>query len=353
MTRIDRLRTLLHHKSLEGCFIKGLASIRYLTGFSGEDSLLFIDHKHCQLITDARYTVQATTETASTDCQIIEQQDGLWKAASELELPKQQLGFDGGYFTYDEFAQLSAVVTNRQWQSLSLAQLRRVKDKKELQSLTRAVNISDRAFEALLPELISGMTELEAAAKLEYKMRLFGSEGVAFPTIVASGERSALPHGTATQKPLTNGDFVTFDFGAVYEGYHSDITRTVVMGKAANWQHDIYRTVLAAQLLGCRSARAGLTGKQLDTIVRDYISQAGYGQYFGHGLGHGVGLEIHEEPVVSKRGESELEAQSVITIEPGIYIPGKGGVRIEDTVVLTNTGCQILTGVSKQLLEII
>lgn len=184
-------------------------------------------------------------------------------------------------------------------------------------------------------------------------MRSLGSEGVSFDTIVASGHRSALPHGAPTDKKIEVGDFVTFDFGALYNGYHSDTTRTVVMGMANSWHREIYTVVQEAQYRGIKAARPGITGKELDGMIREYIESRGYGKYFTHGLGHGVGLEIHELPNINSRGDIVLQEGMVFTVEPGVYIQGKGGVRIEDTVVLTKDGARSLTGLKKTLTEIV
>ena len=218
----------------------------------------------------------------------------------------------------------------------------------------RAVKIADEAYLRLLDELQPGMTEKTLAGRLEYYMRSLGAEKLAFETIVASGERSALPHGIASDKEVEIGDFITFDFGAVYDGYHSDMTRTVVLGMANSWHKEIYTIVEEAQWRGLKNAKPGITGAELDAVVWDYITSRGYGENYVHGLGHGIGLEIHEMPNINKRGQNViLQPGMTFTVEPGIYIPGKGGVRIEDTVVLTDEGAKVLTGVKKQLMEIV
>jgi len=228
-----------------------------------------------------------------------------------------------------------------------------VKDERELECLWQAHKIADAAFEQLLKELKAGMTEKELAARLEYYMRSLGSDGVSFDTIVASGHRSALPHGAPTDKVVEVGDFVTFDFGALYNGYHSDTTRTVVMGMANSWHREIYTVVQEAQYRGLKAAKPGITGKELDAEIREYLESRGYGKYFNHGLGHGVGLEIHELPNINSRGDIVLQEGMVFTIEPGVYIQGRGGVRIEDTVVLTKEGTHSLTALKKTLTEIV
>jgi Xaa-Pro aminopeptidase len=263
------------------------------------------------------------------------------------------VALDGDYFSYSEQCALAAALPNVTWENVDLVALRQVKNALELEYITTAVAISDEAFTQLIPYIRVGISEVELAAQLEFNMRKLGSEGAAFSTIVASGARSALPHGIATGKLVAKGDLVTFDFGAIYKGYCSDITRTLVLGEAADWQKEIYSIVLNANLLGESTVKSGITGFEVDAKVRSFIADNGYGAYFGHGLGHGVGLDIHEQPVLSRSGrKTMLSANAVVTIEPGIYIPGKGGVRIEDTVVVTQDGCHILTATPKQLLEI-
>ena len=238
-------------------------------------------------------------------------------------------------------------------QSIDFSDIRMIKDKKELDLLLKAASIADEAFIHLLEDIKPGCTERSLAGRLEYYMRALGSEKTSFDTIVASGVRSALPHGMASDKVIEVGDFITFDFGAVYKGYHSDMTRTLVVGLANSWQQEIYTIVEEAQRKGLKAAEAGMTGRELDAIVRDSITACGYGDYYVHGTGHGVGLEIHEMPMINKRGATVLQTGMIFTIEPGIYIPGKGGVRIEDTVVLTEDGARALNGVKKQLIEIV
>ncbi|MGE4589601.1 MAG: M24 family metallopeptidase [Acidaminococcaceae bacterium] len=350
MNRLDRLRHFLQERCLSGIFIKGLSSIRYFTGFSGDDSLLFIDNRQAVIVTDSRYTLQAVSQ--APDCFVLEHTDGLWEAIKKINFSGRLFGFDGDSFSYQDYQLLSSQLGDSILSSFSLVSLRSIKDEMEIELIKKAVAISDKAFEFMLDNLHEGMREIEAAALLEYEMRRLGSEGVSFPTIVASGTRSALPHGIASSKVIEKGDFVTFDFGATYCGYHSDITRTLVVGKASSWQQKIYELVCEAQMLGIKNAKAGMTGAELDALVRSYITSRGYGQYFGHGLGHGVGLDIHELPVASRRGKEKLAANMVVTVEPGIYIPGKGGVRIEDVIVITPDGCNVLTNASKILFEI-
>lgn len=349
MKALERLRAFLEQEKVDGIFIKGDSSIRYFTGFTGGESLLYVDARRAVIITDSRYTLQVRQQ--APECELVEHLHGFWPEAAKLP-QSDNLALDGDYFSYTEQCALAAALPHAAWKNVNLVGLRAVKTPEEVQLIRRAVAISDEAFLQLLPHIRAGRKESELAAELEYNMRKLGSTKPSFETICASGKRSALPHGVASDKVVEEGDFITFDFGATYGGYCSDITRTVVVGKAAPWQKEIYDIVLQANLLGEKTLKAGLTGIQVDGAVRDFIGSKGYGPNFGHGLGHGVGLDIHEKPVLNRANGQPLPAGAVVTIEPGIYLPDKGGVRIEDTVLVTETGCERLTSVPKELKEL-
>ncbi|WP_417209575.1 M24 family metallopeptidase [Acidaminococcus fermentans] len=349
MKALERLRAFLEQEKVDGIFIKGDSSIRYFTGFTGGESLLYVDARRAVIITDSRYTLQVRQQ--APECELVEHLHGFWPEAAKLP-QSDNLALDGDYFSYTEQCALAAVLPHAAWKNVNLVGLRAVKTPEEMQLIRRAVAISDEAFLQMLPHIRAGRKESELAAELEYNMRKLGSTKPSFETICASGKRSALPHGVASDKVVEEGDFITFDFGATYGGYCSDITRTVVVGKAAPWQKEIYDIVLQANLLGEKTLKAGLTGIQVDGAVRDFIGSKGYGPNFGHGLGHGVGLDIHEKPVLNRANGQPLPAGAVVTIEPGIYLPDKGGVRIEDTVLVTETGCERLTSVPKELKEL-
>ncbi len=356
MERIGRIFKFMKAHDLDCIAVKDVSTIRYLTGFTGDSSILYADDRIAVLITDGRYLEQARSQLKY--CRVLEytaaRNSSIWEVVAELAGKHQKIGFDGDVYSFEDAKALKGVLPeNAELLSVSLRELRLVKDEHELKSLWQAFRISDMAFERLLKEIKAGMTEKELAARLEYYMRSLGSEGVSFDTIVASGHRSALPHGAPTDKEIEVGDFVTFDFGALYNGYHSDTTRTVVMGMANSWHREIYTVVHEAQYRGIKAARPGITGKELDALIRDYIDSRGYGKYFTHGLGHGVGLEIHELPNINSRGDIVLKEGMVFSIEPGIYIQGRGGVRIEDTVVLTAEGARSLTSLKKTLTEIV
>ncbi len=357
MTRVNKVLEVMARLQIDSVILKDVTTIRYLTGFTGDSSLLYLDRQHGVLITDGRYTEQAKHELKYFEVLEYTPRDArsIWAAAAELAkaAKAEAVGFDGSWYSYDDYVVLQELLGDTRMRSIDLSDIRMIKDKKELDMLLKAASIADEAFIKLLDDIHPGCTERELAGRLEYYMRELGSEKTSFDTIVASGARSALPHGMASDKVVEVGDFVTFDFGAVYNGYHSDMTRTLVMGVATAWHKEIYTIVEEAQRKGLRAAEVGMTGRELDAIVRDSITACGYGDYYVHGTGHGVGLEIHEMPNINKRGATVLKTGMIFTIEPGIYIPSKGGVRIEDTVVLTEEGARALNGVKKQLIEIV
>lgn len=331
--------------------IKNRNTIRYLTGFTGDAGLFYLDKNQGVLVTDGRFTEQATAQVKPF--QVLEYKGSIWTELANLAKSSQRIGFDGDRFSYDEYKRFSECVPGKELVSVDLNGIRIVKEKQELENLVAAAKIGDEAFLKLLPEIHQGMTEKALAAQLEYYMKCLGSEKTSFDTIVASGPRSALPHGMPTDRVLETGDFVTFDFGAMYNGYHSDMTRTVVVGKATDWHKEIYSAVEDAQRFGVQTAKVGMTGAELDALVRKEIANRGFEKYFIHGTGHGVGLEIHELPNINRIGNTKLEEGMVFSVEPGIYIPAKGGVRIEDTVILTRDGAQPLNGIGHQLIEVI
>lgn len=350
--RLARLRNFLAERQLEAVVISSLQNIAYFSGFRGDDSFVVVTPQQAAVVTDFRYIEQANKQ--ATDCNVVEYKQSIYDSIADICRMEKltKIGFEGANLSYEQYSKLTKAIESDAV-SVDLADLREIKDAGEIGKLKKAVAISDAAFTRVLEIIRPGMTELAVAAELEDVMRRLGSERPAFDTIVASGVRGSLPHGLATDKVIEDGDLVTMDFGAVYEGYHSDITRTICVGRINDKQREIYNTVLEAQLLGTRTVKAGISGKDVDAAVRKYIIDAGYGKYFGHGLGHGVGLAIHEQPRLSPKSTCQsLVAGMAVTVEPGIYLPGWGGVRIEDTVVVTQNGCDILTASDKRLIEI-
>lgn len=351
--RLARLYDKLAAEEVDALLITKLAHVTYFSGFRGDSTALLIGKDIRKLITDGRYTEQAVREAKNFT--LVEQTEGLYKKiVDELKISHcRKIGVEGNVMTVAERDYLAKELDGFEFKSVALDTLRQVKDAAEIECIRRACQIADDAFAKILPVIKPGVREVDIAAELEYFMRRLGSERAAFTTIVASGWRGSLPHGTASDKKICAGELVTFDFGATFKGYCSDITRTICVGKASAEQRKIYDAVKAAQAYGLEVITAGKSGKDIDAAVRDKLTASGYGDYFVHGLGHGVGLEIHEEPRLSKLSKSEnLLPNMIVTDEPGVYIENFGGVRIEDTVLVTSGAAQPLTRSPKILIEL-
>lgn len=340
--------------TIQGMVIVKPENRRYFSGFSGSAGTLLISESASKLLTDFRYVEQAAAEAkqyevlryAGTPYELLE------NLANQLGL--LTIGFESDFVTYDMYTKLAESMPNVQLIPVQIDGLRMMKDESEKALLKKAVEIADAAFVHILSFIKPGISEQAVALELEYHMRKLGAEKPAFDTIVASGKRGALPHGRASEKIIELGDLVTMDFGAVYQGYHSDITRTICVGTATEKQREMYNIVLSAQMAGVQAVKPGKTGKEVDAAARNIIVDAGFGEYFGHGLGHGLGLYIHEEPRLSPASsQTVLMENMAVTVEPGIYLPDWGGIRIEDTVLVSADGCNILTASSKHLIEII
>lgn len=352
--RINHLRDHLRENKIPAVLVSKDENVHYFSGFYGDSTVLLITEERAYLITDSRYIEQAQQQAPLYE--LIEQKEGLLKVSANLakKIGVPSVSFEGSALTYNEYSKLAEELRPvKPGISVSLDQLRVVKEVEEIFCIEKACDIGDEAFQDIITYIKPGMTEIEVAARLENTMRCLGSEKVSFTTIVASGKRGSLPHGIATDKLIFDGEFVTMDYGAIYRGYHSDVTRTVCVGTADKKQREIYSAVLSAQELGVSLVKPGASGIEVDRRARQVLEKAGLAKYFGHGLGHSVGLEIHEEPRLSPKSSCEsLEAGTVITVEPGVYIPDWGGVRIEDTVLVAETGSRRLTKSSKKLLEI-
>ena len=352
--RLDAVRSLLTEQKVDAVVVTKYVNLHYFSGFRGDDTTLVISHDKAALITDNRYTEQAAMQAPLFE--IVEQKDGLWQKTAEVvkSLGCKKVAFEGNNLIYDDFQKLTEFLTGIEFKTpLHLDKLREIKDKEEISYIRKACEIADKAFSDVLSFIRPGVTELSVAARLENAMRENGSEKPSFTTIVASGLRGSLPHGTATDKVIEAGEFVTMDFGAMYQGYCSDITRTVCVGQADERQRFIYGKVLAAQKMALGLIRPGADGKAVDQAVREALDKDDLGQYFGHGLGHSLGLEIHESPRLSRKSTcNDLRPGMLVTDEPGVYIPGWGGLRIEDTVLVTKTGSEALTQSNKEFIEI-
>lgn len=348
--KLKKLRQALQQADLPALLVTSAHSRRYLTGFTGTAGVAVITANEAFFITDFRYTEQANDQIEGYE--IIEQKTTLIEAVAQLVEDKQltKLGFEQDAMTYAEYDRYANALKAELVPTSGLVEkIRLIKTEDELTIIKQACKIADDAYEHILTFIKPGMTELEVSNELEFFMRKQGATSSSFDIIVASGTRSALPHGVATDKVIESGDFVTLDFGAYYNGYVSDVTRTLAVGEPSDKLKEIYQVVLDSQLLALEKIKPGMTGKEADAISRDYIASKGYGEAFGHSLGHGIGLEVHEGPGLSSRSDVVLEPGMVITIEPGIYLPGIGGVRIEDDALVTETGVEKLTHTSKEL----
>jgi len=350
MSRLQQMRQQMQNKNIDAYVVMRPENGRYLSGFTGGETTLYITVEKAFLLTDFRYIEQAKVQ--APDFEIIEVGLDHFASLAEIGQQAQRVGFEGDFITYVDFGKLKDAFSHMELLSLPdlVSHLRSVKDDSEIKLIRQAVKIADYAFDEVLKTIEIGQSEEEIGLNLEFSMRRAGASGGSFDFIVASGVRSAMPHGTASSKRVQSGEFLTMDFGAIYQGYCSDITRTVFIGDLEDKHRDVYETVLAAQRAGIQAVAPGRSGKEVDAVARAIIEKAGYGDYFGHGLGHSVGLAIHEGPNLNKREERMLEPGMVVTVEPGIYIPDWGGVRIEDIVLVTESGCEVLTQAPKELI---
>ncbi|RDW21952.1 M24 family metallopeptidase [Oceanobacillus chungangensis] len=353
MDKLEKLRKALEANELDAIIIESPINRRYITGFTGTSGVAIVSKADNRFITDFRYTEQATAQAQGY--KIIEHKQGInVEIKAQLnEMNVKRVGFEKDYVTYSQFesyqkefdVELIPV-------SGILEEIRLIKDNDELALLKKAAEIADDAFEHIQSFIKPGVREIEISNELEFFMRKQGATASSFDTIVASGLRSALPHGVASSKEIQSGELVTLDYGAIYEGYCSDITRTVAVGEISNKLRTIYDTVLEANIQGIKGIKPGITGKEADALTRDYITEKGFGQYFGHSTGHGIGLEVHEGPALSSRSDVTLKTGMIVTVEPGIYIAGVGGCRIEDDLVITENGNERLTFSSKELIQL-
>jgi len=354
--RLAALGEKLNSESLDALLITNLANIRYLTGFSGTSGLAIVTATEARLITDFRYETQVAEEVgdiAKIRIEPVSLWVGLWDILHRIQ-SVEVIGFESAHLLHRDFQRLLGDGSRWAWRpSVNLVEeLRESKDEGEVACIAEAARIATSALEKVLPAIEPGLSELQIAGILEKALRDQGSEEAPFPPIVASGPRSALPHARASARTIERGEFLLLDFGAQYRGYCSDISRTVVVGSATAEQRELYDVVKEANRIASHSIRVGMSGMAADALARSYIERHGHGAGFGHSLGHGLGLEVHEAPRLARTVEAELRVGTVVTIEPGIYRPGWGGVRIEDDVHLSANGPQILTNFSRELREV-
>ncbi|RYG74665.1 aminopeptidase P family protein [Lentibacillus lipolyticus] len=353
MGKLNKLRQQLEGEKLDAILVMSPVNRRYLTGFSGTAGAVIVSQNDARFITDFRYIEQANEQAAGFT--VVEHKQLIHEVISSQlkEMDVKRLGFEKDHVTFSTY-ELYKETFSAELVGVSglVENLRLKKSEEELNILKKAAQIADDAFTHIQRYLEPGVKEIDISNELEFFMRQQGATSSSFDIIVASGYRAALPHGVASEKEIQSGELVTMDYGALINGYCSDITRTVAVGEINSELQAIYNTVLEAQLRGVNGLKPGITGKEADALTRDYIKEQGYGDYFGHSTGHGLGMEVHEGPSLSFRSDKELEEGMVVTVEPGIYIPNVGGCRIEDDMILTRSGSERLTKAPKELIQL-
>jgi len=352
--RIKKLREELGKSGLKFFIITNIRNCLYLTGFTGSEGVVLITPTLVYLIVDFRYMEQAQKEAKNT--KVIKREGALHLLLRDVlkKYKNEKIAFESDSITFKQHKEIKkSLPQNRLVPTLNVVEgLRAIKYGVEIASIEKAARISDEVFKHILGFIKLGMREIDIAEEIEYTVKRKGASHISFDTIVLSGKRASLPHGAPSRDLLKNG-IVLLDFGCVFSGYNSDMTRTIFLGKATAKQKEIYNIVLEAQQIAIKSVNPGVKASYVDKAARDYITGKGYGEYFGHSTGHGVGLDIHELPAVSSKSDEVLQPGMVFTIEPGIYIPGWGGIRIEDMVLVTEDGCRIITKSSKEIIEIL
>jgi Xaa-Pro aminopeptidase len=341
-------------EEIEAFLVTGAANVRYATGFTGSNGVVLASDGSAVFFTDPRYAIQASKQVAIRT--VVVRKGGLIPAVAKYAARKQirRLGFEKHHLSYDQFAYLQEHLPKATLKPVEdvLVKQRMVKNADEIAAIRRSVQTNSNAFERAVKTIRPGMRESELAAELEYQMRLLGAERPSFETIVSSGVRTALPHAHPTARPIGNDDLLLVDMGATQEGYASDMTRMLYLGRKSRKIERMYRAVLEAQLAGVDAVRPGIAAGRVDKAAREVLKKHGLDRAFTHSTGHGLGLEIHEPPRLGRGDKTKLEAGMAITIEPGAYVEDFGGIRIEDTVLVTSNGCEVLTPTPKELIAI-
>lgn len=350
MERLEALRQHLRNENLPAILVTNPVNVAYLSGFTGTAGVLLITEKQAYLLTDFRYLEQAGQQAAGFT--VVDAAGDIWEKAAETLGDVPALAVESDHLTVDTYGKLAQAFGKTQLKAIisPLRCLRQIKSAQEIRAIKAAAALADQAFVHILPLIKPGVRERDLALELEFFMRRQSAEGLAFPIIVASGYRSAMPHGTASDKVIVEGEAVVLDFGCIVDGYCSDMTRTVFVGKVTARQRTVYEAVLSAQKTALAYLQPGISGRQADSLARDVLKEYRLAEYFGHGLGHGVGREVHEEPRLSPLSDDMLQSGMVVTVEPGVYLQQEFGVRIEDLVVITDDGICNLTAGSKELL---
>ncbi|HVN95434.1 MAG TPA: Xaa-Pro peptidase family protein [Syntrophorhabdaceae bacterium] len=348
--RIEKVLHVIGEAGLDACVLKGMDNIFYLTGFRGSEGTLVVTKGDVILLTDFRYITHAKEATRGIQVVEVRQKQNVFLDICQ-KYGIQRMGFDSFHVPYNLYQLLKEMLPDVSLIPLenSIEEIRQIKEPDEINAMVNAITIATDSFTEVLERIVPGRTEKEVASDLDYAMRRLGADNAAFQTIVASGPRSALPHAEPSDRPIALGDAVIIDFGVQVNGYCSDETCTVLMGPPKEEIGAIYTIVDEARRLGLAHAKAGVAIKDLDAIVRGYIGEKGYGEFFRHGVGHGVGIAVHEAPTISSNSQGLLEENMIVTIEPGIYLPNIGGVRLEDMVLITEEGASVLTRLRKDL----
>ncbi|RLK62531.1 aminopeptidase P family protein [Atopobacter sp. AH10] len=351
--RIQTIRESLIRNNLEALLITNPYNVRYVANFTGTSGFAVISKDKAFFVTDSRYTLQANEQAKGFE--VITSKGNYYDSLAPYLIKSgiRELGFEADHLSYATYEAIAEILPVELVPTKGLIlEIRRVKDEDEVAAIQEACRIADEAFHYILTYIKPGLTEIEVANALDFKMRELGASGVSFDTIVASGLRSAMPHGVASNKVIEEGDIITLDYGCYYKGYVSDVTRTFSYGELSDQLKEIHEVVRKAQEAGIKAIKPGVPASHIDDVARQYIKDKGYGEYYIHSTGHGIGLEIHEEPMVSSASLHVLKEGHVITCEPGIYIPGIGGVRIEDDILVTKDGHRVLTTTDRSLINI-
>lgn len=349
--RIQKIQDKLAEYQIEAMLITSPYNLRYASQFTGTSGLALITSDAAYFVTDFRYTEQAGQQAKGY--KIVETKKGLLAEAAEISknLNLESVGFEMDFISVAQYQQMDNLFDAELKPVSGLVEsLRAIKEEAEVEVIRQAIKITEEAYEHILDYIEPGMTEIQVANELDFYMRSQGATEVSFETIVASGVRSAMPHGVASEKVIERGDMITIDFGCYYNGYVSDMTRTFALGEPGEKLREIYEIVRQAHQKVNEEIQIGMTGKEVDAIARDFIADHGYGDEFGHSTGHGIGLEVHEAPGVNYRNDEPLVVGNVVTNEPGIYLPGIGGVRIEDDIYLSEKGPEILMSLPTELI---
>ena len=354
--RVNKLSNIIADLGYDGFYITNITNIRYLTGFTGSAGLLFILHNQAFFFTDGRYIQQSKQQVQNAEIYIISTNyfDAIKKVIKQFNAGDLKIAFEATHMSYAYYSDLINNFAKIDWIKTDsiIENIAAVKDEDEIAALQTAIDITDEVFTKIIPEIKSGVTEKHIAARISYLFKTHGADGDSYESIIAAGPNSALPHARPTDREFQKGDFIVMDFGALYKGYHADMTRTVLIGPPSDKHQEIYDIVLQSNLNGIRTAKAGIPCCDVDFACRSIIDQHGYGELFNHSTGHGIGLEVHTLPRIHKNNKILLEQNHVITIEPGIYIPNWGGVRIEDDCLIELDQCIPMNRSTKDLISL-